>query len=551
MGASLSLRSLLLPPVLAGAALLTFAGTAAAHAALVSTSPADGEVVASAPAEVVLTFTEPVSLAGGDARVLDDAATVRSLDPVQSGSTVTIPLDADLPDGTYTVTWQVVSTDSHRIGGASVFHVGAATSGGLDPGVLGQGGAGWGIRFGSAALSGIAYGATLVAVGTWTFRTWVDRHPARRGGALFRAVTVRVAVLGLVSLVASVPFRIARVGGGLDALNDNELLSTELRGPIGQSAVVTAVALLLLALAIERGLPSIVAGLSGLVAIGGFALEGHTRGSHLRAAMIASDVVHMAAAAVWVGGLVALALAFRGPSDPDRLAGLVRRFSDAALVAVAVVAVTGVLMAWIVLPTAGEITSTGWGLALVVKVAIVVVLVALGAFNRWRLVPSTVDDAPADAHRRLSRIVLAELALLAAVVGTTAVLVTRSPIAATSDAVAAGPTTTLAPRTLVIELSDGSVAGLTVAPGRTGSNTITIELRDDEGRIVNPLETPVVELTQPALDIGPLRPDVTAANIGRYRVTADLPVAGDWEFFVRVRIGDFESVSGSTMLAIP
>ena len=127
-------------------------------------------------------------------------------------------------------------------------------------------------------------------------------------------------------------------------------------------------------------------------------------------------------------------LAFRRRDDAVPLALLVRRFSNAALIAVGVVSVSGVIMAWIVLPGFGELTSTGYGLALIVKVSLVAVVIGLGAFNRWQLVPAVSREQP---RRTLNQIVVAELVLLLAVVGTTAVLVTRSPYASVS---AAAPT---------------------------------------------------------------------------------------------------------------
>ena len=84
-----------------------------------------------------------------------------------------------------------------------------------------------------------------------------------------------------------------------------------------------------------------------------------------------------------------------------------------------VLAAAGVGMAWIILPGWSELTDTGYGLALLVKVGLVAVVVALAAYNRFRLVVSM--------SRRLAYTVTAELVLLLAVVGVTAVLVTRSP----------------------------------------------------------------------------------------------------------------------------
>ena len=138
-----------------------------------------------------------------------------------------------------------------------------------------------------------------------------------------------------------------------------------------------------------------------VVALAGFSIEGHTRATGRRWAMVSSDIVHLGAGAVWLGGIVALVVAFRSSLDTGTLAGIVRRFSDAALLAVGVVAVTGVLMAWIILPTVGELTSTGYGLALLLKVALVLVVVAIGAYNRYRLIPA-VDGRQQEATDRAS-----------------------------------------------------------------------------------------------------------------------------------------------------
>src|SRR6478609_1444517 len=84
------------------------AGAASAHAELLGVTPADGSIVQTTPATVEVRFSESVSLAGGSARVLDGAAAVVSGDPRVDGSTITIPLGGELPDGTYTVSWVAI-----------------------------------------------------------------------------------------------------------------------------------------------------------------------------------------------------------------------------------------------------------------------------------------------------------------------------------------------------------------------------------------------------------------------------------------------------------
>ena len=99
--------------VLATLSLTVAGGTAAAHAELVSVNPADGEVLDVAPTEVVLTFSEPVSLTGGSVRVLNDDAEDVSTGTSLQNETVTATLADGLADGTYTVVFEIISVDSH------------------------------------------------------------------------------------------------------------------------------------------------------------------------------------------------------------------------------------------------------------------------------------------------------------------------------------------------------------------------------------------------------------------------------------------------------
>jgi copper transport protein len=543
-------RRALIGALVAAVAVVLGYGTAAAHAELVSITPADGEVVDAAPRNVVLTFSEPVSLTGGSVRVLDDGADDVATATTLENETITVDLAEGLADGTYTVVWEVVSVDSHRISGASVFHVGAPSSQGLTADQLDLGGddAGWGVRLGAAVLTAIAYLGALIAAGTLCFSLYAEAT-----GKLLD-VASKAAVLGAVAIVAATPFRIARLGGGLGALRDNEVLTAALRGPIGVSTAVTALALLVAAVLVDRGAPRWVPTAFTVVALGGFAIEGHTRAPVRRWWLVGSDVIHLVAAAVWLGGIVALVLAFRAIGDARPLAAMVRRFSDVALIAVVVVSATGVTMAWIILPSAGELTSTGYGLALLLKAALVVIVIALGAYNRYRLVEA-VEDRSDRARRWLGKIVSAEFALLIAVVGVTAVMVTRSPLdSTTATATAASPAASaeaheMAMATVTLS-DDGGTAEVMVTPGRVGSNAIDIVLHDLEGRVVNPYEAPVVELSLPVADIGPLRPEVLPLGIGHYQANADLSFAGSWELTIRVRTGEFDSVVGTTTVPI-
>ncbi|HTN55845.1 MAG TPA: copper resistance CopC family protein [Microbacterium sp.] len=120
------IRTVLAGVAVAAAAVLAVAAPASAHDEIVSSSPASGEQLTTAPDQVVLTFSNNLlELAGnnGTAVVVADGSGADwvSGDPVVSADTVTVPLKSGMPDGDFTVTWQVVSSDGHPTSGEYVF----------------------------------------------------------------------------------------------------------------------------------------------------------------------------------------------------------------------------------------------------------------------------------------------------------------------------------------------------------------------------------------------------------------------------------------------
>jgi len=112
------------------AALGGFATPAAAHDELVSTSPTDGTTVSTAPAEVLLVFSEPPVALGSEVQVLGpDGANLSVGDLVLDGSTVHQPLRDERPQGAYRVQWRVTSDDGHTVTGEFSFTATAGAGG--------------------------------------------------------------------------------------------------------------------------------------------------------------------------------------------------------------------------------------------------------------------------------------------------------------------------------------------------------------------------------------------------------------------------------------
>jgi cytochrome c oxidase assembly factor CtaG/putative copper export protein len=141
---------------------------------------------------------------------------------------------------------------------------------------------------------------------------------------------------------------------------------------------------------------------------------------------IASDslVLHMVAASLWVGGLVAV-LALAAGRSPDRSAALataVPRFSQLALVCWLVLAVTGVLNTLVRIPI-GALFGSGYGALLLAKAAALGVLGALGAAHR-RL---SVDAAARGETKALLRLGGVEVLLMLATIGLAVALGRSAP----------------------------------------------------------------------------------------------------------------------------
>ena len=155
------------------------------------------------------------------------------------------------------------------------------------------------------------------------------------------------------------------------------------------------------------------------------------------ALLISAQMLHILAAAAWLGGLVPLMLLLLDSRSTtayarrDDLNEVLARFSTMGLTAVAIILATGVLSSVLILPNYRALTATLYGRVLLVKVAVFTLMTLLAADNRWRLSPR-LASAPKDIVRRdsisnLTRNVAAESAFGLAVLGVVSLLGTLSP----------------------------------------------------------------------------------------------------------------------------
>ena len=249
------------------------------------------------------------------------------------------------------------------------------------------------------------------------------------------------------------------------------------------------------------------------------------------------DVFHVTAGAIWLGGLVGLVVSLRALSGREVLAAqALSRFSTLAGFALVVVAAAGAFLAWRILGSWAGFVETAYGRLLLVKIAIALVVAALGGWNRWRTLPAVrAASGFGDRERAASavtRTVRVEAVLLVALLGVTGFLVNQSPRPA--------PVTVAVGSTGVGTATAGDLRVLAALdPRRTGSNALLVQVQDTAGEPYDPPAHPVVSMSTQGLDIGEVT--MRPVGAGTYRGEVVVPRAGEWEVQVSIRLSRFEN----------
>lgn len=114
---------------------LAFPWAASAHDQVISTDPAEGEVLALAPSQITMRFTAELMEMGVIVFVVDGSERDWVAgEPTVDGAELVQPLESGMPDGSYQVRWQVVSADGHPVSGFFDFAVGAPSGAIIPPG---------------------------------------------------------------------------------------------------------------------------------------------------------------------------------------------------------------------------------------------------------------------------------------------------------------------------------------------------------------------------------------------------------------------------------
>ena len=475
--------------VLCGLAALgvVLAPTAAlAHPALIETTPGAGYAVTSPPEAVAVTFNEPVTPVG-DAltlRLTDGPAIPLDVELAAGGASVRGVPAAELEPGSYEVSYRVVARDGDVIEGTFPFGVATPVAAGSTAGGVSQDDPD-DVQPGAAVPRALLFLGLSLALGGMAGAAITRREagalpapaPLSRSGALLGLAGAATLLLNLASL------NLTRVPEIVQSSQPARLLAAE--------TALLAVALLTARAPFGGAIAA--AALGSVVLLEGVrAHPGEAAGS----VGVALTVVHLAAAAVWVGALVhvvRLAVAWRGRSLATWV--VVGAYARLAIALFVLVVATGTLSALLLLPAVEDWTGTTYGQVLLLKLALLTAATLAAVVARSRHRRGTehgrdVLDTKADAPWVLTRVARVEAALLVGVVAVSAGLTSATPPRLVSQtsllAAPTGAVLRVAERidqvTVALVASEGRLEAHAYAPDRQEEIEYALELALDRPR---------------------------------------------------------------------
>ncbi|MBB5046355.1 copper transport protein [Rhodopseudomonas rhenobacensis] len=507
-------------------------GLALAHASLVSSDPVADAVLAVAPATLTLTFSDEVSplvvrIIGSDGRAIEFGNIARR------GPTLILTPPQPLQGGSYLLSWRVMSEDGHPVGGSFGFSIGA---GAVAAPQL--------VRSIAFALQAAIWTVQLiidiglfVGIGGAFFAAWLQ--PKNFRGA--RGVSVTACVAALLAVGVAIGLQ------GLDALDapasalvTSAVWSAGLRGSFGWSTTAAAAGLVLGLVSLWRpGTAARAAAVAAMLCVGAtLALSGHAASATPRALASTAVFLHGVSLAFWIGALWPLYQAMNAPGEAAL--PTLRRFSNAIPWAVASLLGSGVALTLIELPRPDALWRSDYGRVLMIKLALVLILLAIAAGNRAWLTPRIArgGDKP---RRLLRRSIVVELALVAIILGVVGLWRFTPPPAAI--AAARQPPLTTEIRT------DRVLAQVNVAAAAGGVEiTVALTTPDKHPFAAQAL---IVTLARPELQIEPITAQARRGDDGRWRATLTTRLPGRWVLGLGILVDDFDKLSLEAQLELP
>lgn len=535
-----------------GLSVFLWSAAAFAHAVLMDSSPKAGAQIDTAPTEVTVTFNENVGPIFF--KVLDRTGKeVGKPGEVKfDGFKMILPLGEQLANGTYVLTYRVISADTHPVGATFAFSIGEPMADTSQMASADSASTPW--TYGVAANRWLLYTTMLLAAGSALFIVLVS-VPANVTQAAFNLGRV-AATIASVSYLLSIGLGGAEmVLGGLGALFSADTWNRGIESTLTPSAAigVPAMAVLIWAFKQDAAKPNTGALLIGsAAAVASFLVTGHAA-TAVPVWMTAPTVaLHLIAAAFWLGALYPL---FKTTQTMDaRGSGAVMTtFSIRAMYAVGALVLSGLVISWVQLETLGNLFTTDYGTALFRKLVLFAIIVAFAAYNKMVLTPK-LEKGDAAAEAKLRSSIKLEYVVYVLILGAAMTLTINTPPRALVAQAGAGATAGMGgmggdgiKATLK---NDKYVAELELTPARAGENMLMVTVKDEAGQVLKIADLEVVANLEAAGISDLTVKGERLPNEMWHIMVKDMIIPGEWTLVINAFVTDFDKVPFETKAQI-
>jgi copper transport protein len=500
--------------------LLFFPTVAAAHAVLISSTPAQGERLLKSPQSLSLRFSEAVSRV--DATLVSSEGVQQKLKTVANGGDVRVELPGLLADGAYALMWRIVSEDGHPVSASVVFSIGEGSNLNAFNAVTSK--ASW-IAIATWATKFVFYSATLFGVGGVFFSIVIARERPRL------RTTSLLALSGLCAVTLVVLFCLEEAGGDITAMGTPEALAVVLG-----CSLVKSVALILISLCLAFGAGRLLTGgalsTMALAFLGpAFALTGHASGAGIPWLSFSAVSLHVIAVAFWAGSLPGLwkTLGREKPSQRETL----MRFSSVVPFSIGTLLLAGTYLAVVQVGTPLALLTTDYGNVLLAKLALVAIALALGTWNRLVLT-QPVSRGSASAAVTMKAIVAVEIALLILVLAVTALWRFTPP-----------PRALALRAPIITSVHIHTPAAMAMMKFDTTSDLrfdVEVSLTNGHSKAIEPEEV-TLRMSSSASAIAPFEVRLHRRSLGIWSAEkVQAPCDCDWNVRLGILVSDFEMV---------
>lgn len=513
---------------------------ASAHAYILKSTPYENEIIQEAPKKVSIEFDEKIQTSFNSIEVFDSSG--KRVDQENGGvnakspSIIECDLDENLPNGTYSIQWRVVSSDGHPVKGSIPFQIGKGDAQGSSNEHESKG---YIPTFDLIIIRWLQYTSNACFLGILFFSLFVLGKELKNDSWVLKILS-KMAKLSIMiaalSMILSLPLQATIESGlGWGKVLSVGVLSDVLKNTLfGEMWILQICCLFFLFISTYfleqtnfKRLWLWISFVLGMGLILSKAFTSHAASSTNVYLTIPLDFIHLLSASIWIGSIVTLAalIPLGKKTDTKTLYfDTIHRFSKWGILLVLLITITGFFSSISFIPNLRSLLFTNYGRVLLGKVLLLMVMMVFAAVN---FVKGKRNRGKGLTSSLWGELITGLLILILSVI------LTNLPTAMASPG----------PFKETNKDKQGSSITFEVTPNVIGENHFILSLKNKKGLPMKEIEQVTLTFTSLEMDMGDDPKTLVKVQDGKYEGQGmNFNMAGRWNVHVHVLTKDLETI---------